>query len=262
MRKLAYVAAAAVLCLSWSVRAQQQVVTSSVTASVLGGLTNSGDAVPLSISGAQFATAKFTAITAGTSTVTAQVSIDGGTNWLAAPYAKRISTASANPTVQAITATTLVTGDTWEIPLPGNTTNVQLVCAGTGTVTAVKVQNGAPYVPGVPVVATLYDVTSGVNAANNTGTLEASGWNSAWLLMTASGGVPAFAITPVDDAGTSLFAIYTATAVNNQGQWGLGAATGNELGAFSLPSQLPKRLALTSAAIAAQTSRIRIEVRR
>ena len=141
------------------------------------------DTVPLPISGGQWATAKFTVKTAGTATATAQVSIDGGINYNPAPYAKRLSTVSANPTVQAITATTLVTGDVWEVPLPANATHFQLLCGGTGSVTTVTLSGGALYVPGMPVTATLYDVTTAFTVGQTTGVFDTSGWSQGSVIV-------------------------------------------------------------------------------
>jgi hypothetical protein len=228
-----------------------------------GPLLNSTDVVALAIAGLDYATARFTVQNAGTATATAQISVDGGVNYVAAPYAKKVSAVSANPTVQAIVGTTLVTADVWEVPLPGNATNFRLLCAGSGTVTSVSLAGGAPYVPEVPVLATLYDVTSGTNTALDTGTLEVGGWWALSYLFTMNGGAPAFSIQEVDDAGTSTASIITSAAAL-MGGFGLGTTLGGTAGLAAATSQLqpPRRIRFQSGAIAAQTSRIRLQARR
>ena len=228
------------------------------TAPVSGTLTTiTTDKVTLPISGGQWATAKFTVTTAGTATATAQVSIDGGINYIAAPYAKRLSTVSLNPTVQAITATTLVTGDVWEVPLPANATHFQLLCGGTGTVTTVTLSGGVLYVPGMPVVAVLYEVTSAVNTVNNTGILDVSGWASLGIYALTPAGGSGNGFTG-DDAGADIVGVWTAgAAYNAYSGWGPGAA-----GAQAISAQLTRRVRFTLAPVAALTSRLRIEARR
>jgi len=69
-----------------------------------GNLLNTNDVVAIAISGADYATARFSIPATGTATATAQISVDGGVNYVPAPYAKKVSAISANPTVQAISA--------------------------------------------------------------------------------------------------------------------------------------------------------------
>lgn len=226
-----------------------------------GTLLTLNDVVILAILGSQWASAQFFVSTAGTATGTAELSIDGGTNWIAAPYAKRISTVNANPTVQAIASTTLVTGDVWEVSLPGNCTHFRLRCGATGTATAVSLSSLIPY-SGIPVMGVLYDTTSGTNTALDTGTLDVSGWSQLTYFFTMNGGAPAFSIQEVDDAGTSTANIITSTAalMGGFGDSVLGGTTGLAAGTAFL--QPPKRIRFQSAAIAAQTSRIRVQARR
>lgn len=228
-----------------------------------GALVNTNDVVSLAIAGADYATARFTVLAAGTATATAQVSIDGGLNWFAAAYAKKVSAVSANPTVQAVATSTLAAADVWEVPLPGNATNFRLLCAVGGTLTTVSMVGGIPYVPEVPITAVLYDTTTAVNTALDTGTLDVSGWWALSYLFTMNGGVPAFSIQEVDDAGASTANIITATAAL-MGGFGLGTTLGGTAGLAAATAQLqpPKRIRLQSAAIVAQTSRIRVQARR
>jgi hypothetical protein len=226
-----------------------------------GTLLNINDTVVLPILGSQWASAQFFVSLAGTATATAEISVDGGTNWIAAPLAKKVSAVSANPTVQAISATTLVTGDVWEVPLPGNCTHFRLRGAA-GTATTVSLSSLQPWAGGAPVAAVLYDTTSGTNSALDTGTLDASGWASVSYFFTMNGGVPSFTIQEVDDAGASTASIITSTAalMGGFGSSTLGGTAG--LAAATAFLNPPRRLRFQSAAIAAQTSRIRVQGRR
>lgn len=227
-----------------------------------GTLLNTNDVVVLPILGSQWASAQFFVSLGGSATATAEISLDGGTNWLAAPLAKKVSAVSANPTVQAIATTTLVTNDVWEVPLPGNCTNFRVRCGGTGTATTVSLQSLQPWAGGAPVSAVLYDTTSGTNSALDTGTLDVSGWSSVSYFFTFNGGAPSFSIQEVDDAGTSTANIITSTAalMGGFGSSTLGGTAG--LAAATAFLNPPRRLRFQSAAIAAQTSRMRVQGRR
>jgi hypothetical protein len=204
MRKvLAAFAAIALLCPS--VWAQSQAD---------GPLTTSGDTVTIDALGTRLATVKFRVRSAGTATAAAKVSTDG-VNFIAAPYAKRLTTASANPTVQAIATTTLVTGDVWEVPLPANATQFQLACDGTGTTTSVSALPGLPYITGVPVTAVLYDVTeSGTGVGLATGTIEFSGWVSAHIVLVTPT-TQVWTFRGVDDTGTAVGPTIATTAASS-----------------------------------------------
>jgi hypothetical protein len=257
MRKL-LLAALAAFCVSMPAWAQP--ILDPITSSGASGtLAATGDVVRLPALGIQWTNVRFSVLSAGTATATAQISIDGGTNWIASPYGKRISTVSANPTVQAISSTTLVTGDTWEIPLPATATHFRLLCGAGGTTTSVSIVGGLFYLPGVPVVAVLYDVTSATNVALDTGTLDVSGWLGVQHDFVMSGGTPAFSMQEVDDAGVSLANIVTGTAafMGCLGYYGIIGGTSGIVVSSSFLT-LPKRMRYQSAAIAAQTSRIRL----
>src|SRR3954468_22284077 len=159
-----------------------------------GTLLTANDTVVLAILGSQWASAQFFVSLGGSATATAEITVDGGTNWLAAPLAKKVSAVSANPTVQAITATTLVTNDVWEVPLPGNCTHFRLRAAAGGTATTVSLSSLQPWAGGAPVSAVLYDTTSGTASALDTGTLDVSGWSSVSYFFTMNGGAPSFSI--------------------------------------------------------------------
>jgi len=233
-----------------------------VGAAVTGTLTTTNDTVTIPLPGSQWATAQFTVTSAGTASATALVSIDGGRNYIASAYAKRLSTISANPTVQPISATTLVTGDVWEVPLPGNATHFRLLCGATGTTTTVSLSGGALYVPGVPVTAVLYDVTSATNTQVQSPTIDGSGWSSARFDITASGGVIAGSgVQSVDDAGTSYLVCNPAGAAGYLLQFGTPSSIVAGIGGATT-AQVPKRFNAYNNAVAAQTSRVRVEARR
>jgi predicted RecA/RadA family phage recombinase len=231
---------------------------------VQGALVANNDAVRLRLSGTRWATVQFQVVSAGTATATAQITNDG-TNFVSAPFAKRITTVSANPTVQAISATTLVTGDIWEVVLPSNAVAFQLL-AGVGTSTTVKIVGGLPFMAGAPVTGTLYDTTSGVNTAIDTGTLDLSGWEFAVAAYTTPAGGSG-TISMVDDAGTSVTMFTPPASATAWYPFAVASPSVSQVTALpatgstgALPLQ--KRMRFQSAAVAALTSRIRIEVRR
>lgn len=235
--------------------------------SIRGGLTTiTTDTVVLEASGAQWATVQFKATTAGTSTVTAQVSLDGGTNWLSSAYAKRLSTVAASPTVQAIAATTLVAADVWEVPLPANATHFRLQCAASGTTTTVFMYGAQPYVPGVPVFATLYDVTETNIGDGLTTTVDFSGWNLLQAVL-VSPTTQSWTVQAVDDAGSVIGIAITTTAPSTSSQLvspGEPAATASiSNNVFGVLPAIDRRIKYTLAAGGTGTKgRARIVARR
>jgi hypothetical protein len=232
---------------------------------VTGPLVLLNDTVGTALTGSQWATAKFVVGTAGTAVVTPEVSIDGGTNYFASAYAKQIGTVASNPIVAQILGT-VAAGASWEVPLPANATNFRLRCAVGGTATTVTVSGSQPYAPGAPVHAVLYDTTSAVNTALDTGTLDMSGWQLASVHYTTPAGGSG-TISEVDDAGTSV-AIETVPASANSFAT-FSAIPAFNVTAVALPAAgffgsapLLRRMRFQSAPVAALTSRIRIEVRR
>lgn len=235
--------------------------TLSAAAPVSKTLTATNDVSDIVIRGAQWATAKIAFGGVFNGTVQPEITLDAK-NWINAPYAKRTDATSANPTVSA-TVADAAAGATWEVPLPANCLGFR-VRQTAGTVAgAVTVSGGQRYVPGVGVPAVLYDVTSGTAAALDTGTLDLSGWNSASHWFSMSSGTPGFNMQLVDDAGTSSANLVTSTT-GFMGGFGLGGVIGGTAGIVAATSQLqpPRRMRYQSAAIASQTSRIRVEARR
>ena len=147
-------------------------------AAVTGTLTTNGDTVTLPISGGQWATARVAITASGTATVTSEISIDGGANWFASAYGKRLDATSPNPQVFGISNTTFSGAQTFEIPLPSNTTSLRVRCGTTGTTTSVTLSGGALYAPGVVVFAVLYEASFAFGVASPSVLLDVSGWTS------------------------------------------------------------------------------------
>lgn len=219
--------------------------------------TGSASTTTLAVSGARVASVSF--VFTGAS-AQQQISLDGGVNWISGAYVKRLDLVSANPTVTA----SITTPGTYEMPIPGNCTNVRLA-ASSGNVTISAFQ---PYVPSTPVTATLYDVTSAVNTALDTGVLDFSGWQdltSTWQQPSTITG----SIIQYDDAGAAMAAnTLVATPSNFNGVLVSDARaplspTGTAVASIGYwPFPWVKRSRWQTIAVAAVQSRIRIEVRR
>jgi len=232
-------------------------------------LVTTNDTLTLSILGTKWATVKFHADTAGTTTITAQYYKDSGLIVNARPsaYCTRLSTASSNPLVQAISSTTLTTGDWWECPLAGDTTQFQLLAAAGGTATTISVAGGVPYAPGVPVYAVLWDVTPPSGSSNNTGTLEGSGWSAlSWDIVVTGASTGTAAVQEVDDAGSAI-TIATLPGLG-VGTFAGGLGTGVSMGTGITPITgltqvpLPRRFGFALAGAASSVIRLRVVVRR
>ena len=223
---------------------------------VVVGAANIAATAQIAITGGQYATVQFTSASTGIYTANAQYSIDGGNNWLTAPYAKNLSAGQPNPAV------TLWAGanGTYEIPLPGNTTHFRIagVSMVGGSVT-VTLTPGAVYVPGVQVTAVLYDVTSGVNALNNTGIMDMSGWGSAQIIWTSGGATNATpTFVPVLDSGVDSPAAAIGPGIGPGGY----SVLGRSFGAIAQNGGLFKRMRFQVSAVVAQQSYLRIEASR
>jgi hypothetical protein len=248
------------------VLAQPVYSTWATDTDVAGTITTTNDTVILPISGARWATVKLNVVSAGTATATAQVSVDNGKNYFSAVFAKRVDAVSANPTVQAISATTLSTGNMWEIAIPANATNFRVLCAGTGTTTSIDLIPGQFFVPGAPIAAVMFDTTSAVNTAIDTSTLDLSGWEYVLVSYTTPAGGSG-TISQVDDAGTSTTMFTVPASAAAWYPFAVSSPSATQVTALpttgatgALP--LLKRMRFQSAGVAALTSRIRIEVRR
>jgi hypothetical protein len=155
-------------------------------------------------------------------------------------------------------------GRRYDVPMPGTVTHVRFAHGTTVSGNALAtLTTGRPLVPGNPVVAVLYDVTSAVNTAHNQ-TFDLTGWTGVSAWYSASGGVPLFSAYDVDDAGTARSTLGTSVASSTYGAWGAGQTRnmgGNDFAATN-KIHLPRRMNFQSAAIPGFTTRIRIEARR
>jgi hypothetical protein len=242
-----------------------RVTLGPITAQSSGQLVNAGDSVAIALPGNQWATALFSITVNGTATLTTQVSIDGGVNWITSAYSKRLDLVNANPTVTALIASSPGVSS-WEVSLPANATHFRILCAGTGTTLSLTLFGGAAYIPGMPVAAVLYDVTSAVNTQLTITALDMSGWASLSAFCSTPAGGSGL-MQPVDDAGVALPGgginiPASASIAMVLGSVGATiASTVPATGVIAVPWRW-KRLNASSAAVAALTSRIRIEASR
>jgi hypothetical protein len=270
-RCTAYTSGGAIV--QWGAGTANGPVTVSVSpgaslAPVTGTLTNSGDTVTLPISGGQWATARFAVSTVVSQSIVAEVSIDGGKNYFASAYPKRTDAVSLNPSVVPANTTLPFNpsgyGGTsaWEVALPANATHFQLRALGVGPNTA-TLSGGALYTPGMPVTAVLYDVTSAVAGALDTGTLDTSGWVSLTLGAPTLGTGATWAVYGLDDAAGLIGPLGSNGSVAGT-YFGIGPGgflAPNTTGGPPLP--LPKRVRMvTNASGTTTANRFRIEARR
>lgn len=256
--------------------AQQIVTTTAGPFTTAGGgpcsgtLLTTGDQVVCPAQGGSWASVKISfGLSASPANQTVSYSIDGGTNYLpsgsGAPYLKRVDAVTANPSVIAFAATS-VTGVTaaYEFPLAGNVTHVKVAATSTGVnAQTVTISGFMPYVPGVPVTAVLWDVTSAVNTVNDAGKLDMSGWSQLfWQTSVPTGG--AGRIYTIDDTGTAAFTPITFNVGSFVGGMGAGTTLGGVSSGATITASLPlpKRVQPNIDATATLTSRLRLEVRR
>jgi len=248
-------------------------------------LTTAGpqSALVVQMSGTQWATARF--VFAGPCTASQTFEFDysiDGVNWIAsgqgAPYVKRVDAVSANPSV-VFGSTATVGGNslsfnlstygasTWELPLAANVQAVRILALGSpgvGLVPTVTVTGGLPYVPNVPITATMFDVTSAADSAINSALIDLSGWrNYTLLVVTPAGG--GFTLQDPDDTGTndsnvaiagaSVSGFMTASSTFTPTGASFTLATG---GSLAVP--WTKRMNFINNAVVALTSRNRMTV--
>jgi hypothetical protein len=247
MKFIARAVLAAVLLVAASVQAAQGSIGVATT-----------DNVAILINGTAYANAHWQVTTAGTATVTTEFTSDG-VNWKAAPFTTRTDVVSANPATTAQQNTTPVVGG-YDTPIPGNARAFRIRCGTTGTSTVVSVSTGSVYQSNTPVVAILFDTTSGVNSPIDTGILDAAGWvGFAATFVTPAGG--SGAVKEVDDAGVNTASVTVPASATVTGVFSEASVTATALGTTGTTSVAwrSKRIQLTSAAVAALTSRVRIE---
>ena len=231
----------------------------------LAALVAQNDAVVLPIRGKDWATVKWVVSLAGSGGITAEYTDDplgaGSVNWKTPPYSRRLDQVTANPSVAPWANNTPVAGS-YETPIPANCTAFRIRYQTAGTETDITISGGALYA-GI-VSATLYDITSAVNTAIDTGVLDLSGWDvESVYFVTPAGG--SGAIKVIDDAGTAatLHTVPASAAVMvTLAEAGPGSATAVAATGTVPIGLFPKRMQFTSAAVVALTSRIRIEAYR
>lgn len=238
---------------------------------VTSTLAVASDAVTLPVFGAEYGTARVSFSGTATCTLTFEMSVDGGTNWVASPLAKRVDAVSANPTVAATYGPAgAISGVTYEIPLPGDCTHVRArVSSYTSGTLVANATPGRPYVPG-SVVAVLAEAPL-ANATLTVGPLETGGWtNLQYTIVIGSATSGAVNVNCVDDLGNSNVLVGAASLATGTYTGGLGPGT--VVGGTTLPwgslvnnattMQVPKRLTMVATVATTSTQRIRLEARR
>ncbi len=267
----------------------QQATPSTVTGSVLGP----NDAVTFAISGAQWANAHFTAVygTAQTTSLAVESSSDG-VNWAGAgdygtttrgmaPMVIRTDAVTMNPTValastgSGLNLNSYAQSTAWDFPISGVTTLVRVRSISTMTYpVTISWSAGVPITPGVPVVATLFDVLGGTNANIDSGVMDFRGWSAmVWSFSQVAGlisalQVEAFEVNDTNGSNSDSFAIFTATPVVTGNAAGgtsygtsyfWGAKTGSPA-ATTIGGSLPKRGRVFSGSSAGVQTRMRVEM--
>lgn len=222
-------------------------------------VTNNNDAPILPVRGQEFATVIAQTVLGGNA-VSAEITLDSAQQfWQPAPLGKKISVNSTNQPWVSFVSFTPATGETYEFAIPGNCTGFRLrqIGAGVGT-TNFNLGAGQPYVPGVPVLAMLFDVTSAVNTDNPTPVFDLSGWMDLVLLYQAGGAT----------TGTVTYNhIYQDGGLGNN-RTAVGVATSGEasftrrLAGATSAQMLSHRMKFDAPPVAAQSTRMAIMVTR
>lgn len=235
---------------------------------VTSTLAAASDAVTLPIAGVDFGTARVSFTGTATCTITWEMSLDGGTNWIASPYAKRLDATASNPTVAATYGPSGATGTSFEIPIPADCTHVRgRVSAYTSGTLVANASPGRRYEVGT-VTATLYDVATTAGANNNTGTLELGGWTAASALIVVTTAITGTAThNIVDDAGTATVIGTAASLATGTYVWlpslGTAVVPNATLTGVATPAlPLPKRWSIVTTGATTSAQRILITVRR
>lgn len=233
-------------------------------------LLNANDEVRLPVSGNDWATVVWTVTTAGNGGITAEYSTDAGgspTNWLTPPLTVRTDAVSSNPSVAPWANNSPVAG-TFETTLPADCTAFRIRHQTAGTATAINLKGGKRYFPGMPVVAVLFDTATTAGAANNTGTLQSSGWSSLTVsLVETSAATGAASLNIVDDAGNAIAVgtsagIATGTYVFGWGNGAFGSANPFTMSGGITQLAPERRFNIAVAGATTSATRIRILARR
>ena len=236
-----------------------------------GSVSTTGTVATLAIYGADWATARVTVSGSTTSSLYWQVSSDGGTNYStsSAPYSQRVDLVAAYPSVTS----TLVGAGTWEMPLPGNATNVRVVVLATGSSVTATVSPGRPYVPGVPTKATMFSGVGSSSSTYTTGVLDLSGFSRMLFAAQASGVPPLGWISAgwVGDTGSYVqqnwiydnnsSSAFIAAAGLGTSFYNLGAPGGGGVLQVGV-SMMPKRVQFLAVPVSGSTVTMLLEVER
>ena len=217
-----------------------------------GNLTLLDHVVSFPVSGANSATAEVTLSGTFVGTVTWEMALDPkGNNWVPAPYAQRTDSGFG-------LAPTATAPGVYEIPLPGNCCAVRAHCtAFTSGSIAVQGGVGRPFVPGVPVVGVLADLTA---VPTGTTIYDVAGWTGLSLGGTA-GATGTIGLFEIDDAGAAMpYGFTSPVNVSPQFGWGVGSTYVLNANSFTRPDPLPRRAGVVVATLAAP--RVRLLVRR
>jgi len=209
---------------------------------------------------------------AGGNSYFAEYSFDNGFNWRPMPKAFDSTVVTPNPatfggidfvTGAAISFATGAGLKVYKFPLPGRTTQFRLRLNGAAVQTETVTFTPFSYAPGIAVVAVLVDFTTAVATAGDSGTVDTADWSQLLADFISNGGAPAYSAKEVDETGTSLANLNT-SAADFTASYGAGCTVGGVAGLVAAPAQimLPRRMRFQSAAIAAQTSRLRLTARR
>jgi len=268
----------AILCLVGSLSAHADglaVQTNVYPIQAVGQINVVNDSVSVTCLGQQWASFRTRTDGVFAGSLQGEISLDGGVNWISSAYALNQGVVAVNP---AVTATMVPAGavSTWNTPIPGNSVRCRARATVVTTPGTIYVYNGDLYVPGSPVVAVMFDVTSAANTQVDTGILDTSGWTGLRVtLVTPAGG--SAKIYAVDDLGNSGFggglgSGGTAALLMGAGatliyefasQMGATITSGAGSGQGVIAGgQMFKRTSVNNAAVAALTSRVRIVVSR
>ena len=280
---------------------QAQVVTirdplpggSSLTP-VVGSVINNNDSVTLAIQGAYYANAHIVLVNgaAQATSLAVESSIDN-VNWagagdccttsrMQAPMITRTDAASMNPTQTSasigsgLNLNSYALSTAWDFPISGVTTYVRVRAQSTtGSAIAVTLSAGVPITPGVPVIATLFDILGSSGGNCDSGVIDFRGWSAATVSMAqVSGnistltGFQAMVVNDTNGSNADSYSIFSATpasigtglgAVSNGAAFFWGAKTASPSG-VTMGGALPRRGRIFSGAGSGVQIRFRVEL--
>lgn len=189
-----------------------------------------------------------------------------GTNWSASAFGKRTDAVSTSPTVAPDTSSSPAARSVWEVPIPatawGFRARVSAIASGT---TALSVAIGRAT---GEICATLFDNTSAVNTALDTGILDMSGWQQVVTTFNLPGTCTGDCFS-VDDTGSVALGNYGTHVNAGLVAWVYFGGTGPGPSSSTATLQgtygggaMTRRMQFKTSAGAAVQSRMRVEVKR